>query len=273
MIRTTPIYITSRKVYYDFRSKLEEVKIMSKTKGIRKYKNIHKNKRCFIIGNGPSLKAEDLTKLFANKEICFACNRINLIFDKTAWRPNYYFMSDPLLINSVQDSVNEIDLKFTKMLFPLIYKNKHLNGEYYHTIKFNYEFEGKFNTDVNRGIYPAGTITSEMIQMAYYMGFTKVYLLGVDFSYNFTNLNEYDLRTGITVAGSEKNHFAEGYLRPGEKTMLPNVKANLLGYNAAKLVFEKDGRKIYNATRGGKLEVFERVNFDNLFSNNEVNHE
>lgn len=40
----------------------------------------------------------------------------------------------------------------------------------------------------------------------------------------------------------------------------------------ATMTFEKareyadgHGIKIYNATRGGKLEVFERVNFDKLF--------
>jgi hypothetical protein len=34
------------------------------------------------------------------------------------------------------------------------------------------------------------------------------------------------------------------------------------GYIAAKTYYEKDNRAIYNATRGGKLDVFERRCFD-----------
>lgn len=52
---------------------------------LKKLKNIHLGKRCFIIGNGPSLKAEDLSKLYKNNEITFAFNRIYHIFDQTKW--------------------------------------------------------------------------------------------------------------------------------------------------------------------------------------------
>ena len=37
------------------------------------------------------------------------------------------------------------------------------------------------------------------------------------------------------------------------------------GYMCAKEYAERHEIKIYNATRGGKLEVFERVDFDSLF--------
>lgn len=36
-------------------------------------------------------------------------------------------------------------------------------------------------------------------------------------------------------------------------------------YQAARRYAETHGIKIYNATRGGELEVFERVDFDSLF--------
>ena len=57
---------------------------------LKKYKDIHKGKRCFIIGNGPSLQMSDLEILYKNKEICFGVNRIFLGFNDTEWRPDYY---------------------------------------------------------------------------------------------------------------------------------------------------------------------------------------
>ena len=46
---------------------------------------------------------------------------------------------------------------------------------------------------------------------------------------------------------------------------LPNQDANILGFQAARKAFEDDGREIYNATRGGKLEVFIRKDLDEVF--------
>lgn len=54
-------------------------------------------------------------------------------------------------------------------------------------------------------------------------------------------------------------------MKPGEVADMPNVKANLLAFNAAREEVEKHGRVIMNATRGGKLEVFDRVNLDELY--------
>ena len=54
-------------------------------------KNIQEGKRCFLIGNGPSLRAEDLTCLYEHGEICFAFNRIYNIFEQTPWRPTMIF--------------------------------------------------------------------------------------------------------------------------------------------------------------------------------------
>lgn len=54
------------------------------------YKGKFTGKRCFLIGNGPSLRAEDLTRLHEAGEITFAFNRIYNIFDQTPWRPSFY---------------------------------------------------------------------------------------------------------------------------------------------------------------------------------------
>lgn len=41
----------------------------------------------------------------------------------------------------------------------------------------------------------------------------------------------------------------------------------ILAYESAKKYVDSHNISIYNATRGGMLEVFERVDFDSLFEN------
>lgn len=61
---------------------------------LKNVKAIVSKKRCFFIGNGPSLTLDDLERLHLNGEICFASNRICGIFDKTEWKPDIYALHD-----------------------------------------------------------------------------------------------------------------------------------------------------------------------------------
>lgn len=75
---------------------------------LKLYKDIHKGKRCFIIGNGPSLRAEDLNKL--SDEITLCGNRIYEIFDKTKWRPTYFFCIDNDGMEEIVNAISNIDV-------------------------------------------------------------------------------------------------------------------------------------------------------------------
>ena len=79
-------------------------------KTLSAYKNKYSGKRCFLIGNGPSLKAEDLTKLYENGEVTFAFNRVYNIFDDTGWRPTFYISQDEKMLGGCQDVVNSLSL-------------------------------------------------------------------------------------------------------------------------------------------------------------------
>ena len=229
---------------------------------LRRFKNYGKNRVCVIVGNGPSLRIEDLTKLHELNIDTFACNRIHKVFDQTTWRPSFYFMSDNKLVESDHGAPEE---GFDNI--PCFYPDRHkdnINNKksyYYLELPFDYTKEGKFSLDASKGVYPAGSVTTEMIQFAYYMGYSEVYLIGVDFNYNITNAgsdNTYSYQ-------GEKNYFIKGYLKPGEVADIPNLAANLMSFSAAREAFEEHGRGIFNATRGGKLEVFERADLDRKF--------
>jgi hypothetical protein len=106
-----------------------------------------------------------------------------------------------------------------------------------------------------------------MLQFAYYTGISEVYLLGVDSNYVTPKEVVPGMKAGhfdFYRVADEKNHFHADYLRPGDIMGDPGVRYHRKSFEAAKYAFEARGRRVYNATRGGQLEIFPRVNFDSI---------
>jgi len=95
------------------------------------------------------------------------------------------------------------------------------------------------------------------------MGIREIYLIGVDMDYKVPKGHESG--SGTYIANTNANHFHPDYLKPGDIARNPNEQLQLLAYEVAKKKTGKLGCRVYNATRGGKLEVFPRVDFDSLF--------
>jgi hypothetical protein len=229
-------------------------------KYLKSFKNKHLNKRCFIIGNGPSLRTEDLEKL--NNEITFAFNRIYYIFNKTTWRPTYYCSEDEKVILSSIKEINKLELenKFFPVNVPWDY-----NIHFKNSINYIFEIgdsnvEPEFSENIVKRIYWGNTVAYTAIQIAVYMGIKEIYLLGVD--HNFSKMiND----KGETINDpSVKDYFCEDYNNAKDDLYTPNVELSTRAFTAAKRYADKNNIKIYNATRGGKLEVFERVDFDKI---------
>lgn len=235
---------------------------------IKKYKNLYSGKRCFVIGNGPSLTGQDLDKLC--NEITFAANRIYYMFDKTKWRPNFYCVQDTavakdmdedLLICSSAAEATFIRMKSYKGIKKIYnrIKNVILIPIYISTSVKNTQFSDK----ADKYIYDGWTVTYMSIQMAAYMGFSEIYLLGVDFNYPLLR----DIKGNVykidrTIAA----HFYETARDNKNRIDTMHTERNLAYYTIADQYGKNSGKfRIYNSTRGGKLEVFERVDFDSLF--------
>ena len=225
---------------------------------IRKMKNKYEGQRCFIIGNGPSLRVEDLEKI--RGEYCFGTHQIYRAFDKTDWRPNFYCAQDQELIKKSFEQISDLKVENKFIALPInswskkVIKNGILTKL---IIKDFYPNLPDFSSDVAKGIYEGFTVTYMCLQLAVYMGFKEIYLLGVDHHYNITRLPNGE----IIVDDSAENHFISGYDLP----VVPQITKSTLAYESAEIYANKHNVKIYNATRGGSLEVFERVQFDKLF--------
>lgn len=222
---------------------------------LESFHNIHNGKRCFIIATGPSLRMEDLDTLHVHKEICFSMNVIFKAFEKTKWRPDYYFLGDFTHWANYKKDVLQMQAK-SKFVpdVTLGEDDKDILGNIYvfHVLCENNLGDKllKFSENFSKGAYSAATIIYPILQMAVYMGFSEIYLLGVDFNY---------------VYGGKNNHFNKEDKADHEDHCVDEM---LLAFQSAKEYADTHNLKIYNATRGGKLEVYERVEFDSLFQNN-----
>ena len=224
---------------------------------LEKYRGLHANKRCFIVGTGPSLKIEDLNTLYYNNEICFSMNNIFRAFNDTKWQPNYYVVTDYDFIGDGEKLVNISEsVKFISDCCQLFWEKNHDDS----VVKFHTQYEWfqnrkpKFSNDFARKSYLGGTVVFACLQLAVYMGCSEIYLLGVDCNY---------------LKGSSENYF---YRQDVEDNLDHRVDHMIVAYLSAKDYADSHGIKIMNATRGGKLEVFERVDFDMLFSEKSKNN-
>lgn len=225
---------------------------------ILKLKNKYKGKRCFIIGNGPSLKPEDLERL--KGEITFASNKIYKIFDKTTWRPTFYMVVDPIVL---EENVKDINLVKAKAKFTLqCYKHLFNADIYFNNNLYKNKF-GSFSTNIMESLYSSGTVSYHLLQIAYYMGFSEVYLLGHDYNFKGAISKTKDL-SFLRKEDNTQIYFSKDYIKTDEKKPGQAPEEMYIGMEKAKLIYESTGRKIYNATRISYLDVFELRNFDDL---------
>jgi GT2 family glycosyltransferase len=237
--------------------------------GIRRFQDRHHGQRCFIIGNGPSLNRHDLNLL--TDEITFGVNGLFYKTEEMGFRPTYYVIEDSHVVADNLERINgfEVEHKF----FPADYREKLdagdnvtffcMNTDFYRASGPNYR-KPRFSLDAAQRLFCGQSVTYINLQLAFYMGFREVYLIGMDFSYAIPPSAIID-GLSITSTEDDPNHFHPDYFGKGKKWHDPQLDQVRKCYEHAKKVFEEHGRCIYNASKGGKLEVFERVEYDRLF--------
>ncbi len=257
---------------------------------LRRFKNAYEGKRCFVMGNGPSLNKMDLSKL--EGEIVFGCNSIFLLFDRVKWRPTFYTCVDSRVLpdrsveiaamlrdnptmqaffpTELQDHISKV-LTPTREILPALpnvaYFRERWNSKDYPPFSM-------FSIDINEHVIQPFTVAITMLQIAMYMGFSEIYLIGCDTSYTIppdvkkegmTERGEIGL--GLTsTQDNDPNHFDPRYFGKDRKWHDPQVDKMIDHYRYARQVSELRGKTtIFNATVGGNLEVFSRVDFNSLF--------
>lgn len=230
--------------------------------------NTHVGETCFVIGNGPSLQAADLDMLKRNHIFCLASKGIYTIFDQTDWRPDVWGVSDLDYLRVKQDDINRL-YGFPKLVCAQAYiKNGILirDAIYYPFIQAE-RTPAFFNQDIQKGVHFYGTITGKLINIAVYMGFKEIYLLGCDHTCPIRT----DENGRKVLDTSKPLHFSNDYYENEEQQQkvyqnITDLESSMKyvtdSFRGIKYACDLLGVKIFNATRGGELEVFPRVDMD-----------
>lgn len=217
---------------------------------LAKFKNIHAGEDCFIIGNGPSLGKMDLSTLADYHT--FGLNKIYLIFEKFDLNLSYLVSTNDLVIQQSKEVYENFDC-------PIFLSYSANNGIVRPLDHINYLYTlntWSFYDDLTKPICVGYTVTYCALQVAYYMGFRRVFLIGVDHSFKQQG-NPHEIQT---LDGPDENHFHPDYFA-GQKWELADVEGSEVSYHMANYFYRRDKRAIYDATVGGKLDVFPKVDF------------
>jgi hypothetical protein len=220
---------------------------------LTKYKDIHKNKVCLLVGNGPSVDLDELESIKGNEVVTFCANRFFLAYKDTSFKPTYTVTADSQMIKDF--GLEIIDKSKTPTFivsetFPNFKKNflwvKLFNGPFFW-----------FSSDIRFGInIGAGTLIAAM-QIGYFMGIRKFYLYGVDHNFKFKSTSGFG-------ASGDGNHFIKNY-RSNKEWQPPKYEYVERALSKSDKFLRKRGGFIINCTNGGKLDTLKRRDFYEVF--------
>ncbi len=221
---------------------------------LKAFKDVHRGERCFIMGNGPSLARTDIELL--RNEFTFGLNRIYLLSETKEFVTDYFVSINDLVL---QQSIKEISAlrmpKFINWRARQQYKN--VDNLYFLLERY----KPGFSSNPMRGLWGGATVTFVALQLAYFMGFETVILVGVDHSFSSSGTPH----AVVTGQEQDNDHFHPKYFADGTRWQLPDLTTSEYAYSLARETFEADGRRVLDATIDGKLQVFPKVDYYSLF--------
>lgn len=258
----------------DLRVPLEYQDIIYENK---KFHNIHQGERIFIIGNGPSIKNTDLTKIKNAKKM--VVSNFYMHEDYNIIKPDYYcfaqFTYNDVLTDSFYDKwlfeIGEksgnpqffFDISEKRLIDKCsIFKGKKINYMCLDALNLDYYDE----VDITNKILRGQSVTIDCIQLAIYMGFKQIYLVGVEHSEIVTGQYDYFYNRDQNIIGDkDSHHLPNGKVTSGFEMEL-FMKNNLWNqYRKLKMIAKVNEIDIFNATKSGILDVFSKVDYDLLF--------
>lgn len=226
---------------------------------LKTLENIHTDKIGVLVGNGPSVKLEELEKMNSNERIIsFGANRFYLCYDQTSFRPDYVLSSDQQMIDDFGSEIITNNPN-KKIFFASLYKPQNIK-EKFTWLKIKHGRPFKFSKNIKQESMNGGGTLISALQLGYHMGIRKFYLYGVDhnFSYQANDDKQND-------AKGDGNHFIKNY-RSGKTWQAPRMELVEESFAKCDKTLREENGFLINATNGGHLEVLERVEFLNIIT-------
>ncbi len=254
-------------------------------KRLTKLKDKFNGERIFIIGNGPSLNDINMKKL-AN-EYTFSFNRAYIAYKEWGFKPSFYSCIDKVVLPDNKQEINSMILNetYSKTLFffPDWGSDYLISSKQTFFLQSSYKIVFEDNLDELSILFNVGATS---IQIAVYLGFKEIILLGCDCNYvekpNDVIVNEQESKRVGNIAYSsindtDPNHFCPTYFGKGKKYSIPDALGHLSGWQEVKKWVDLYNMQntecihIRNASRRSKLDFFEYIDFDESISSMNIN--
>ena len=234
---------------WGFESKWLEAELQKSSASVERLRASRRGDMAVIVGNGPSLNQTDLSLL--DGVDTFVSNYAYLK-PELVERATYLAVVNNLVAEQGYSSFNL--LRGVTKIFP--YWLAHCISPDDDTILLKSIGYPEFSTDMLSNVSWRHTVSFFHMQLAYGLGYRRVALIGFDHSY----AQQAGVREGEVIAqdSADQNHFDPRYFR-GKNWHAADVDNMEAMYRLAKEAYETDGRSIVNATVGGHLEIFDRV--------------
>jgi len=215
------------------------------------------NQPVLIVGNGPSLNKTPLGKL--NSEfVSIGMNKINLLYEKSSWRPEIITCVNGLVIRQNRSYFNETN---AVLIVPV--KAFYLGVKPRKNVIFaNLKDQEKLESNIEKSISSGCTVTFTALQIAAYLNPKSVNIVGVDHSFVYDKGQDHEIKK---FEGDDVNHFHKDYFK-GQYWGIPNLKGSEKLYQMSKDYFHSKDIPIKDYTVDGKLAIFEKADIEELIS-------
>lgn len=215
---------------------------------MKQWHNRYAGQRAVILCNGPSLNAVDFDSLHG--VFTFGLNKINLLFSRTNFRPSCVVAVNAHVIEQNADFYNQTSIPLFLDSAAHRRVNHRDNVHFLHS-----SHQAKFARDCSMSVSQGATVTFVALQLAFHMGFRHVALVGCDHSFAVKG----PANATVKSEAVDHSHFDPNYFAGGVQWQLPDLLTSEVSYTMADQVFRQAGGEIVNASTGGRLEIFRRM--------------
>lgn len=211
----------------------------------------HAGERCVVVANGPSLNNMQLD--FLRGECVIGLNKIHLGLARFRFYPRYLVVVNPKVAQQARAAIAELNC--VKFIGSRAAREAGIEESALTHVVNTDSAPARFSTDLMFGMHEGWTVTHAALQVAYHLGFAEAVLIGLDHRYRYSGAPNAE----SVLEGTDPNHFSGDYFGHGLAWDNPDLVRSEESYRAARAAFERDGRRILDATVDGDCPVFDKV--------------
>jgi hypothetical protein len=242
----------------------------------REFRERHRGERCFILCNGPSVNEQNLRML--RGETVFSVSNGYHHPDYREFQPRYHVVpqitygkvtrTDVIAwFREMDAGIGSATLFLASSEQSLVRESALFAGRDVRYVYLRDAFADHPGDEVIDIAAPTARVQSVAIlalMIALYMGFKEIYLLGTEHDHFRTGRYEY-FYTPTAMLGKDKDVERDGRVTTPLHDDFRGLAELWSQYRRLREIAERRGATIYNATRGGALDEFPRVELESLF--------